>query len=111
MKVAIPVIQNPHKEGEYPVHYSGFKVGIAKVINNGQNVLLELNLETNDPDQKPIFAKLAEKLTNKKASVSSVGAVQYDVINSQDMLEATLEGFVINDLPEYTPHEGGGKAE
>lgn len=103
MKVAIKVTSNPHKEGEYPVHYSGLKVGIAKVINNGDNVLMEINTTVTNEDDGPIIQKLIDKLKSKRASVSSVGQVEYDVINSQDMLEATLEGFVINDLPDYIP--------
>jgi len=105
MKVAIPVIQNPHKEGEYPVYYNGVQAGVAKVTHGGQNVLLDLNLKSNNPDDQAVLDKLADKINNKKASVTSVGSVQYDVINSQDMLEATLSGFVVNDLPDYIPYE------
>lgn len=105
MKVAIKVISNPHKEGEYPIHYNGMQVGTAKVVNGGENVIMSIDATPTNDDEAAVITKLKEKLASKKASMTSIGDVDYDIINSQDMLEATLGGFVINDLPDYIPHQ------
>jgi len=103
MKFLLKVKMNPHKTGELPVYYNGIQVGVATLSNEGDDVTITINKEVEEKD-RPVIDALIQKLKSKTASVSSFGtAVDQNIIEHQTFLDATTNGYVINDLPDYIP--------